>query len=195
MHHGRQLVKTAKNALRCALIAVPLIVVPGLALSLEWTSASGGSDTWYERIAAHLDWSEAPGTAPASRFNGMGGELVPLFFQPQPDSLSGQVPTVAAIGGSGEWRPIGRYAGARQETDGLRRALAYRSQDDHADVSGFLRIDWDSPCLWKDPGCTGNASRSAVAFDEQEGNPLPEPVALVLIGLAAAAFGLRRRGG
>lgn len=195
-HHGRPLVKTAKNALRSALIAAPLIALPGLASSLEWTSASGSSDTWYERIAAHMDWREALDTAPASRFHDMGGESAPRLFLLRQDPLSAQVPTVDSIGSSGDTRPLGLGAGARQGMKGAQPGLAssYRYPDSHADGAGYLQIDWESPCLWSNLNCVGQASRQAVAFADQEGNALPEPVALVLIGLAAAAFGLRRRG-
>ena len=178
------------------------------AAPVQWTSASGGNDQWYEFVSqadsgGFQTWTAAETAASASTHSGMTGYLATITSQEENDFIIASVSTTLGwIGGSDEgaeetwsWR-TGPEAGQVFFILGGGTQPGYSSwsggEPNNSGAENYVVTNWGGPGNWNDLGDDANWGQgyfveySAVA-------PVPVPAALPLMGSALAALGLLRR--
>ena len=164
----------------------------GNATPVQWTTASGGNGHWYEIVNASVDWYTAVSNAASSTFGASTGYLATItsaeewaFFESVNVSR-----TYYWLGGSdlaneGTWLWVTEPGGAIA----FSFSDWYPGEPNDLYDEDFLQVGG----LWNDiyPSWTGGY------VVEYSGNPsavpLPATLPLLVAGLGALGFGLRRR--
>lgn len=204
-----------KPILRHAAAAV-LACATGAALAapVQWASASGGNDHWYERIitaaGGGYTYDGALADAPTRSWLGMGGYVATVTSQGEQNFLVATFGTAAAwLGGNdrqteGTWQWVnGPEAGQVFHVVGAPAQPGYSAwgggepndccsgEDDL--VYGYFG---DPGATWNDHGSPSWPTQLytyLIEYNGQPNNNVPEPTTLALVGSALLMAGLRRR--
>lgn len=193
-------------------VAGLLVAIAGIAsaVPVQWTSASGGNDHWYEAVDAavgsNYTWDQAFTDASSRSYNGMTGYLATVTSQAEQNFLFSQFPNAQAwLGGSdsgleGTWKWMGGpEAGQTFYVEGQPGSQPgysywYGGEPNNAyGTENHLVFNWDSQGRWND--FTGNwgLSRYIVEYSSDQTGSVPEPATLVLVGAGLLLAARRRR--
>ena len=91
------------SLLTCLTVSLPAHAVP-----IQWSSAAGGNDHWYEVVRSpYLNWTDASADANARTHQGLGGHLATVTSQGENDFI--------AVLTNNEWAWLG---GLRSDANG-----------------------------------------------------------------------------
>ncbi|GAB1388048.1 MAG: hypothetical protein AMXMBFR78_07360 [Rubrivivax sp.] len=184
------------------------------AAPVQWTSASGGNDHWYERVTpatvAGYTWDEAYADAPTRSWMGLTGYMATVTSQAEQNFLIAAFGIGGAwLGGNdrateGTWQWVnGPEAGQTFYIAGAGSQPGYSNwntgepnnccsgEDDL--VYGYFG---DAAAVWNDYGVPSfpNARYSYfVEYSGQPGTSVPEPATLALVGVGLLLAARRRR--
>ena len=201
--------RTKRRSVHFLPVAVFLMVVlfaaPALAVPVQWTSASGGNDHWYELVTETLNWSDAASAAAAAY--DADGYLATVTSQDEQNFLNALNATDlnAWLGGTDQYTEgvwvwdAGLEAGDQfwqGAASGYATApyyFAYWSPgaepNDYYSSEDAL-VGWWTGDYWNDLPITNTSAAYVVEWDS---NPVPEPGTLFLLGLGLAGVTARRR--
>lgn len=176
-------------------IALLLTGTAAQAIPVQWSSAAGGNDHWYELVFVEgINWFNADAAATSSTYLGMTGHLATITSAEENAFVFGlgvrrtiwlggvqAVDGVEPDGGwgwvTGETWAYTNWAAVEPTDFGDEEYLAF---DDFTDRNGTWN-DWN-----------GNNGASGYVI-EYEPARVPEPATLGLFGMGLFAFGLARR--
>lgn len=195
-----------RNVVAGAILASGSMAVQ--AAPVQWTSASGGNDHWYEFISVDETWQDAKVAAEGRIFQTLRGYLATVMSNEELEFIRTRVTrTLAWAGGSDEsgegiWRWVtGPEAGQVffDTNDASATTFAPWAPGEPNDDSGedYLQLNWDGDGQWNDhggPGHSGQINGYVVEYGEIFAE-LPEPgnLALLAASLVGGTIALRRR--
>jgi len=203
----RKLLKVAVAGLLAAAAGI------ASAAPVQWTSASGGNDHWYERVTpatvAGYTWDEAYADAPTRSWMGMTGYMATVTSQAEQNFLIATFGVGAAwLGGNdrateGTWQWVnGPEAGQTFYNAGAGSQPGYSNwnagepnnccngEDDL--LYGYFG---DAAAMWNDYGVPSFPNERYSYFVEYSDQPssVPEPATLALVGAGLLLAARRRR--
>ena len=187
------------NSMQIAEVQLDTDAIPASG-PIQWTSAAGGNDHWYEFVRLEgVDWFQASAAAMSSTYMGMPGQLatitsgaenqfvyslIDFAFGTRKGSIwLGGVQAPGGVEPAGDWtwvtgEPWAYTNWAAVEPNDLIGAEQYLTFDDFTDMNG----------TWNDWAGTNGASGYVIEYAV-----VPEPATLVLLSVALAGLGFSRR--
>lgn len=196
-----------RNVVAGAILASSAMAVQ--AAPVQWTSASGGNDHWYEFISVNETWQDAKVAAEGRIFQTLRGYLATVMSLEELEFIRANVTrTLAWAGGSDEsgedvWRWVtGPEAGQifYDGNDASATTFAPWAPGEPNDCCGgedHLHLNWNGDGEWNDHGGPGNSGQMngyVVEYGEIFAE-VSEPgnLALLALSLAGCAVALGRR--
>lgn len=87
-------------------VAAAFLATSAHAVPIQWSSAAGGNDHWYEFVTTPATWGEANTGASTRSHNGLAGHLLTLTSQAEKDFVNG-----ALLNGANTWLGAMRLTG------------------------------------------------------------------------------------
>ncbi len=192
-------------------ITVTALLMAGIvnATPIQWSSAIGGNDHYYEFVDDMFNlktWAGAFNEAALRSYNGMNGYLATITSQSEQDFLNDVFSNVSSdgwIGGSdadeeGVWKWMaGPEAGMRisiEAGDGFGFS-AWKSGEPNNNMGNedYLVFGWTDD-LWNDDnGSNKKAYLVEYSAPEQGGSGIPEPATLFLLSAGLISLEYQRR--
>lgn len=190
-------------------LALGLLVISGSVCGapIQWESASGGNDHFYEHVTTPMTWDDARADA-LSR----GGYLAAITSMEEQEFIYGLYPEMSWIGGSdslseGVWQWMdGPDAGVVFWENGPTTAFSYwhlatEEPNDSADGEDYLQFafaqePWEPIGAWNDDGGPGSHAHLRMGYVVEYGttSAVPLPGTGWLMGTAVVgAWGWRQR--
>ncbi len=194
MNCTKKLTNTLKKKLTVAAALLAMSAGTASAAPMQWTSASGGNDNWYELIIVPggMAWTAAFVAATSSTFMGSSGYLATITSQGEQDFLNSLNPgNVNAWLGGTDLNTEGTWEWATGE------AFSYTNwapgePNDFGGNEDYV-FGWWVGDQWNDVG-NGYQASYVVEYDAAvSAVPLPAGLPLVLGGLGILGFAARRR--
>ena len=193
----------------CLLASFLLSSRPASAAPIQWTSASGGNDHWYELVIANTNWGFAFAAADAASYLGVDGYLVTITSAAEQAFVTtasqGYQHWIAAsdAAAEGDWRWMaGPETGALFYQFGSGTVAGWFSNwgpdepnnfnnaEHYAIANWFVNAGWnDAPLNGTCNGCGGSYVIEYGAGAAQ----VPEPTTILLLSTGLIAARLRRR--
>ena len=185
---------------------VGLALSTGAAAQVQFTTAMGGNDHWYQYVAGPVTWQQAFTAANASSFMGLQGYLATItsvgenFFVAQTVIAQGHT---AWLGGSDAGNPTNQWTWRNGPENGQAFTFTYWHPGEPNNVNGgedYLVTNWGSfgSGAWNDIGAPAQPDY-AVGYVVEYSHPIttavpePETYAMMLAGLGLLGFAARRR--
>lgn len=176
-----------------------------LAAPVQWTSAMGGNDHWYEYVSTPMTWQASLTAAASSTHMGMQGYLATL-------TSAGENTFASTLAMSATGGPLQAWFGLTDEgAEGVYRwasgpevgqiatffSWTSGEPNDCCNGEDYVHTNWGGLGLWNDHGgpTTPTYAHGYLVEYSTRTTTVPEPMtlALVLPALLAAAYAGRRR--
>jgi hypothetical protein len=185
-------------------LVTALVACTAQAAPVQWTTAAGGNDHWYELVNDSTDWNTARQNALASTYDGMTGYLTTVTSQAESDFLFSMLNGTYAWNGGNDIAQEGTWVWA----DGPEANVQFWSGNQSGTALGFSAWYTNEPNnsngnenvimmqhsnSWNDANADGSMQYVVEYGASVSSVPEPESYAMLLAGLGVTGFAARRR--